>query len=393
MNNTTDNNKTFTIHLEERVNAENATQLVQILLSQLNEAKDSHPVLNAQDLNYISNDALRILEECSKKIEKKIKMINVDPEIYKFIKSTDYIKLFDIHKKLRNISVENCPMIGEGGFGKIYRLDAETIVKVYPRGCTFEFVERERELARNAFLLGVPTAISFDVVDCNGSYGLVSELFEAKTIASIISEDRTKIPEYADRLGRFLKELHDIEVPDGVLPNRRDAIYNWFNDKVTPFLSKNESDAINNYLSSIPATNTFLHCDFHAKNVMEVKGELMLIDIGDAAVGHPVFDLAHMAVGTIILAKSIRSGFLPKEILGYNPADAETMFNRHLKAYLNTEDTDALDMYKHTFMPMAHLVNLYHASSYLNKDTLNPIIIRTFLEPEMFSELKILYNL
>lgn len=393
MNNTTDNNKTFTIHLEERVNAENAIQLVQILLSQLNEAKDSHPVLNAQDLNYISNDALRILEECSKKIEKKIKMINVDPEIYKFIKSTDYIKLFDIHKKLRNISVENCPMIGEGGFGKIYRLDAETIVKVYPRGCTFEFVERERELARNAFLLGVPTAISFDVVDCNGSYGLVSELFEAKTIASIISEDRTKIPEYADRLGRFLKELHDIEVPDGVLPNRRDAIYNWFNDKVTPFLSKNESDAINNYLSSIPATNTFLHCDFHAKNVMEVKGELMLIDIGDAAVGHPVFDLAHMAVGTIILAKSIRSGFLPKEILGYNPADAETMFNRHLKAYLNTEDTDALDMYKHTFMPMAHLVNLYHASSYLNKDTLNPIIIRTFLEPEMFSELKILYNL
>jgi thiamine kinase-like enzyme len=187
--------------------------------------------------------------------------------------------------------------------------------------------------------------------------------------------------------------LHDIKVPEGMLPNRREAICSWFNEKVTPFLSKDEAVVINDYLNWVPSTNTFLHCDFHAKNVMEVKGELMLIDIGDAAVGHPVFDLAHMTVGTIILARSVRSGFLSKEVLGYDPADAETMFNRHLMAYLNTDDTDAIELYKHTFMPMAHLVNLYHASSYLNTDTLNPVIIRTFLVPEMFSELSMLNKL
>jgi uncharacterized protein (TIGR02172 family) len=391
--NNTGSSKTFTIHLGKIINSENSAQLKLELFSYINASKDSTPVLDAQDLAYISSAGLRILDECSRKIEKKLRIINLDPEIYSIFKTTGYTSFFDIHKKPREISVENCTMIGEGAFGKVYRLDAETIVKVYPDGCTWDFVEKERQLARSAFLLGIPTAISFDVVHCNGSYGLVSELFNAKTVASIISEDRSKISEYADRLGSFLRELHEIEVPEGMLPNYREVICSWFNDKVTPFLSKNEADAINDYLNFVPAANTFLHCDYHAKNVMEVKGELMLIDIGNAAVGHPVFDLAHMAVGTIILAGSVRSGFLSKSILGYDPADAELVFNRLLMAYLRTDDTAAVEMYKHTFMPMAHLVNMYHASSYLNTDTLNPGIIRAFLRPEMFSELDILNRL
>ena len=87
--NNTDGNKTFTIHLGKKIDSENSAQLEQELFSRINEAKDSAPVLDAQDLGYISSAGIRVLDECSRKIERKIKIINVDPEIYKMFKSRD----------------------------------------------------------------------------------------------------------------------------------------------------------------------------------------------------------------------------------------------------------------------------------------------------------------
>ena len=36
-------------------------------------------------------------------------------------------------KPMREVSVEGCELLGKGGNGAVYRLDEETIVKVYGR--------------------------------------------------------------------------------------------------------------------------------------------------------------------------------------------------------------------------------------------------------------------
>jgi aminoglycoside phosphotransferase (APT) family kinase protein len=43
-------------------------------------------------------------------------------------------------------------------------------------------------------------------------------------------------------------------------------------------------------LESIPDRNTLIHGDYHPNNIMVKDGELIMIDLGDFSIGHPVFD-------------------------------------------------------------------------------------------------------
>ena len=45
---------------------------------------------------------------------------------------------------MKEINVSNCEIIGRGGQGTIYRLDEETIVKLYNPGYSLEAIEKER---------------------------------------------------------------------------------------------------------------------------------------------------------------------------------------------------------------------------------------------------------
>ena len=44
----------------------------------------------------------------------------------------------------------------------------------------------------------------------------------------------------------------------------------------------------------LPDSHTFLHADFHLKNIMIVKDELMLIDMETICAGDPIFEMATM---------------------------------------------------------------------------------------------------
>ena len=65
------------------------------------------------------------------------------------------------YREYRTISVEGCKCIGKGAKGTVYRYDDELIVKVYNEKNTYKDVEREIALTKTAFVMGLPTAISF----------------------------------------------------------------------------------------------------------------------------------------------------------------------------------------------------------------------------------------
>ncbi len=128
---------------------------------------------------------------------------------------------------MREISIEGCEVIGEGGYGKVYKIDSETIVKVYNSRVSLEFIEQERNTSQRAFLLGMPTAISYDVVKCGDNYGVVYEMIDAKTMAQIINKEPGRISEMPRKAAELLRELHKI-VPgsDSKLSNRKQAVLN-----------------------------------------------------------------------------------------------------------------------------------------------------------------------
>ena len=195
-------------------------------------------------------------------------------------------------KKMRELSVAGCEMIGEGAVGKVYRLDDETIIKVFAPGVPLEVVQEEKNIAKNALVAGVPTAISFDVVKVGESYGAVYEMLRAKTLSAFIKENPECAAEMGKRMGRLLKDLHKIDVDT----NKFVDVCGLFKERVRrmeKFISKEETDKLMAVYDCLDSRKAIIHGDFHPKNIMysEKTDELLFIDLADMGFGHPLLDL------------------------------------------------------------------------------------------------------
>ena len=195
-------------------------------------------------------------------------------------------------KKMRELSVAGCEMIGEGAVGKVYRLDDETIIKVFAPGVPLEVVQEEKNIAKNALVAGVPTAISFDVVKVGESYGAVYEMLRAKTLSAFIKENPECAAEMGKRMGRLLKDLHKIDVDTNKFVDVR-GLFKERVRRMEKFLSKEETDKLMAVYDCLDLRKAIIHGDFHPKNIMysEKTDELLFIDLADMGFGHPLLDL------------------------------------------------------------------------------------------------------
>ena len=56
-------------------------------------------------------------------------------------------------------------------------------------------------------------------------------------------------------------------------------------------------------MASVPDRKTLIHGDYHPNNVMWQNGDLILIDMGDMSIGHPIFDFLATAATQVNLVK------------------------------------------------------------------------------------------
>ena len=283
----------LTIFLEGRIDSNNAAETEEQITGLVSRNPDgSKVIIDAENLEYISSAGLRVLLKVRKQLNKPLPVINVSNEVYETFSVTGFTELLDVHKKMREISLEGCELLGEGGNGEVYRLTKDEMIKLYKYGVSLDSVEAEREASRKAFLLGVPCAIAFDTVKCGDSYGTIFEMFNAGTLSERIIENHERLPEFAKASAILLKQLHSIEIPEGQMPKASRLIHNTI-DKMYPAFSADEIEKMHALYNTIPEQNHFIHNDYHPKNIMESNGELMLIDLGDAGMGNPVIDLIH----------------------------------------------------------------------------------------------------
>ena len=360
---TNQDNGTLTIWLEGRIDSNNAAQTEAELLSAVASAPDAGVTLDAERLEYISSAGLRVLMKLRKTVGKPVEVVNVSPEVYDIFEVTGFTELLNVKKRLREISVEGCELIGSGGYGKVYRLDAETIAKIYSPSISLAFVEQERNTSQKAFLMGVPTAISYDVVKCGESYGVVYEMLDAKTTAQILTEDPGRLTEVFGRSAALLKELHKI-VPgaDSGLPDRKQKLLAWV-DSLSEFITE-ETGKVKAFIQSVPDRDTFLHGDYNAKNVMLRGGEFQLIDIGDAAIGHPVFDIAGLMLAYIILPGSrggTRSDEDLRSLLGFDFQYAQQVWGVMCGTYFGLSSPEEIGALTQKLMPYCLLLMAFQA--------------------------------
>lgn len=168
---------TSTIRLSGRVDSGHAAELEKEIDETLKDYAGETIVIDASELDYISGAGLRVLMKIRKRTEKPVEITGVSPDVYDIFERTGFIEILEVKKRLRIVSVEGCSIVGEGFFSTVYRLDDETIVKLYntPGSESLGMIEDGRKRARTAFVKGIPTAISYDIVRCGDRYGTVFE--------------------------------------------------------------------------------------------------------------------------------------------------------------------------------------------------------------------------
>ena len=138
------------------------------------------PVIDAAGLEYISSAGLRALMRI-RKSEGALTVRNVSSELYETFDITGFTSLLNVQKALRFISVEGLEQIGAGAHSAVYRLDEESILKVV-KDMTPDAIRAEMQVAKQVFVHGIPTAISYDMVRTEEGYGEVFEMVRADTL-------------------------------------------------------------------------------------------------------------------------------------------------------------------------------------------------------------------
>lgn len=267
-----------------------ATDDVFRLLDEQQSIKDL--VCDIKDVTYISSSGLRMLLHLAKQYP-DFHIVGAQPEVYQVLDLTGFTKMMKVERALRKLDVKGCDVIGKGGVGVVYRLDDDTIIKVFREGSTMREVQAEIIMAKEAFVLGMPTAISFDVVQVGNRYGLVYELLKADTLSACIKREPERMEEFARLYAGIFRQLHAIQVPqNGLIPSameREECAVR----RISRYFDTASVDLLLRIVQKIPVANRLLHCDLQTKNAMMGGDELMLIDLGEIGYGHPILDLGH----------------------------------------------------------------------------------------------------
>ncbi len=331
-------NEKITIGLEGRIDSGNAAAVE----SEINEAmKDKDPsavVLDAEGLDYISSAGLRIILRLRKK-HPDLSIINVKSHVYEVFEMTGFTEMMKVEKAYRKVSVEGCEEIGRGANGSIYRIDKDNVVKIYNNPDALGEIQHEREVARLALILGIPTAISYDVVKVGDSYGSVFEFLNAKSFSKIIATEPEKLDWCVDEYVEMLKRIHSTEVPAGKLPDMRETVLSWAKF-MQDYLPEKEGRKLLELVEAVPHDDHMIHGDYHTKNLELQDDEVLLIDMDTLAVGHPVFELGSMF--------NAYRGFFEidhesiKSFQGFSYETAEKFWYKTLAKYLGTDDENVI---------------------------------------------------
>lgn len=283
-------NGTLTIHLEGRIDSGNAPEVEKNVFAAIEEAGSALIVLDASMLEYISSAGLRVIMKLRKQKGVVFPVINVIPEVYEIFETTGMTQLLDVQKKLREISIEGCDKLGEGGNGAVYRLDEDKIVKVYKPWMEMAAIEQERSFAKTAFVNGIPSVIAYDTVKVDECLGVVFELLRSDTLGHAMRDNPEKLEEYVDQYVALAKTLHTTHVPAGSFTRIQDVMHGKA-DHLEQWCSAEEIALLHSIIDSVPDTDTVTHNDLHPGNIMMQDNELVLIDMPEVTMGPPVCDL------------------------------------------------------------------------------------------------------
>ena len=284
------------IGLSGRIDSGNAQEVEKAAQTLIDNNPGAEILIDAEGLNYISSAGLRVLLHI-RKTHPEMAIHDVSSEVYEILDMTGFTQMMPVEKAYRVVSVEGCEEIG--------------------------------------LILGIPTAISYDVVRVGESYGSVFELLNARSFSKILANEPEKMDWCVKEYIEMLKTIHGTVVPAGELPDMKETVLDWANF-TKDYLSESAGKKLVELVDAVPQDNHMLHGDYHTKNLELQNDEVLLIDMDTLAVGHPVFELASMYNAFIGFSELDHE--IVKKFQGFDFDTAKTFWHKSLAEYLGTDD-------------------------------------------------------
>ena len=341
---------------EGRIDANNAPNVESEIFGCINRNSPKYVVIDAEKLEYISSAGLRVVLKVKKAVN-GTQIVNASPEVYEIFDMTGFTDMINITKAFRKISVEDCPVEGKSLYGTTYKLNSDTIVKLYNSEVPFDDIIREKENAKAAFICGVPTAIPFDTVRCGDRYGTVYELIDAVTLADVINHKPDGFSFAAEKAVEVLKLLSSIHYDGDKLEkyidiSRRNAetLNNAFDGRL---FTADEMNLIYKLYGKIPERDTIVHGNFHTRNAYVQNGELVLINMIETGVGHPIYEFANMYLPFIYLVHKSREDVAA--LVGIDHYTAADFFAEIVRRYFKDFSEEDYLQLKDVMQVLSHI--------------------------------------
>lgn len=299
-------------------------------------------VLDFTELEYVSSVGLRVILSAQKTMNKQGELLirGANPMVMEIFEVTGFVDILNIElpKQYKEIVLDETKKIGQGGNGAVYQYQEDSIVKLYFSSGALEEIEVEKKFAREALILGIPTAISLGIVKVGEKFGLEYEFIKSKSLSGEITAHPERTKELTQQFVELCKLLHTTSHQTG----KKESIFQPVKEvykagvRACRFMTPEQSELCCQILDSIAERDTIIHGDFHTGNVMVSGEELLLIDMADISYGHPIFDLAETYL-CMILLKDLFGFKNPEDqaVIGLTCGKSQEVWDLFIDAYLS----------------------------------------------------------
>ena len=332
-------NESLSIFFEGEINSFNSDEIEKEIEAITSKETFKTLYLDFTHLKYISSAGLRILLKLKQKYN-DVHVLEASLEVYDVLEMTGFANIMDVKKAIARVSVDGAKIIGTGFFSTVYRVSPDTIIKVFNRVSDSAQIERELNLAKQAFVLGIPTAISYDIVRVDDKFGVRFEMLDCISLKDAFVTQKDKYDELIDRYVGLLKKINTTICLDPKVRSQKE----FYLEKVEvckQFLDKKHYEKAKKMIEAIPDDMTFVHGDCHFKNIMIQNEDLLLIDMDTLSHGHPIFEFA--AIRAPYLAFEEDDPGNTARFLGMEPEYCSKIYYDTLKKYFGRDDKALID--------------------------------------------------
>ena len=333
------NDGTYKLFLVGELNSYNSEEKEKEIEEILNNKKVDRVILDFSELSYISSAGLRLVLKLKQKYD-DVSCVETSLEVYDIFSMTGFINIMDVKKALKKVDISGAEIVGDGYYSTVYRIDKDTIIKVFNRVNDSNQIERELKLAKEAFMLGIPTAISFDIVKVGDKLGVRFEMLDCKSLKTMVIENPDRTTEFLEKYAALLKRINTTECYNPNIPDKKAEFIKKV-EKIKEFLPDKYYKKAKKLIESVPERHTLIHGDCHFKNIMVQNGELLLIDMDTLSVGYPIFELAALYFAYSAFNEDDPDNSM--KFFGISNVDAFNLYDALMVKYFGKDDQTIKD--------------------------------------------------